>query len=273
VEAYRGYLTEQGLSDKTIRVYVALLVRAGVWCRTHDTAIYTIGPVQVTALARDVVPFSSSSRRQLRSGLAHYWEMVGRPDPPLKAIRVPKKPEGRCRAVTPEQARDLVKVSIGWRPEGTAVLFGLYLALRASEIASARWDRLNGDGWYTVLGKGDRTHTLPVHPVLADELASQRKRHETYVFPGHRGRDHVTPATVWGWCKAVASEVGLGGLQTHQLRHTAIATVNDATGDLRAAQEFARHQRPETTVTYTRVTEKRLVDAVLSLDYLTGPTL
>ena len=53
-----------------------------------------------------------------------------------------------------------------------------------------------------------------------------------------------------------------------QLRHTAIATANDRTGDLRAAQEFARHARPETTAIYTRATAKRLWEALLALDYL-----
>ncbi len=269
MEAYRDHLLNQGLSEKTARVYVALVCRSAEWCRTHDTALYAIAGETLVRMAKDVVPFSSSSRRQLRSALIHYWEMVGRPEPPAKAIRVPKKPQGRCRAVTPDEARALVKVSLGWRPHGTAVMLGLYMALRASEIAGARWDRLSADGWYTVLGKGDRTHSLPVHAVLADELASIRRRGSSeWMFPGSRGRDHVTPATVWGWCKEVAAEAGIDNLQTHQLRHTAIATINDATGDLRAAQEFARHQRPETTALYTRVTDKRLVDAVQALDYL-----
>lgn len=266
VDHYKGHLLATGLSDPTVRVYVSLLVKSAAWCVKHNTSLYMIDAELLARMARDLVPFSSSSRRQLRSALVHYWEMVGRPDAPAKAIRVPKKPQGRCRAVTPEQARDLVKASVGWHPNGTAVLFGLYLALRVTEIAGARWDRIEGD-WYTVLGKGDRTHSLPVHPILAGQL--ERRHQGDFVFPGHRGRDHVTSATVWGWCKEVAAEVGIDGLQTHQLRHTAIATVNDATGDLRAAQEFARHQRPETTAIYTRVTEQRLRDAVAALDYLT----
>ena len=36
----------------------------------------------------------------------------------------------------------------------------------------------------------------------------------------------------------------------------AIATANDATGDLRATQDFARHAHPETTAIYTRTTDR-----------------
>lgn len=89
-----------------------------------------------------------------------------------------------------------------------------------------------------------------------------------WLFPGHGGRDHVSPQTIWNWVGQVAAAAGVTErVWPHRLRHTAIALVNDTTGDLRAAQEFARHQRPETTAVYTRVTEQRLQRAVASLDY------
>ncbi|HJQ94582.1 MAG TPA: hypothetical protein VJ935_02600 [Acidimicrobiia bacterium] len=50
---------------------------------------------------------------------------------------------------------------------GTAVLAGLYLALRISEMASMRWDGFDLER-YTVTGKEDYTATLPVHPRLRD---------------------------------------------------------------------------------------------------------
>jgi integrase len=86
------------------------------------------------------------------------------------------------------------------------------------------------------------------------------------VFPGRRG-GHVTPTTVWTWSRRLG-RVALGApVATHVLRHTAIATLNDCTRDLRTAQEFARHASPETTVIYTRVRRDRLVAAVAAIDY------
>ena len=41
-----------------------------------------------------------------------------------------------CRALEPEDAALLAKTAKGWFPEGTAVLLGLYLALRALEMGS-----------------------------------------------------------------------------------------------------------------------------------------
>lgn len=53
----------------------------------------------------------------------------------------------------------------------------------------------------------------------------------------------------------------------HQLRHTALAVLNDETGGLRATMEFARHRDPATTLIYTRTTRSRLVDLAASLCY------
>jgi len=213
-------------------------------------------------------PDTNSSRKQLRTALKHYWTMSGRIDPPARAVRVPPKPRGICRAIEPDDARILVKTALGWHPQGLAVLFGLYMALRAGEIASARWDRFSPEfDWYTVTGKGDVTATIPVHPVLCAELAGYQSAY-VYLFPGSRRRAYVTATTVWQWTRDVAVEAGIGQIQTHQLRHTALATANDATGDLRATQAFARHARPETTAIYTRATAARLRAVVDALDYL-----
>ena len=267
LDAYTSHLYGLGLAPHSIRIYIRHLRRAIDGMAAAGTTLETATPEEI-ALYAATVPNSNSSRRQLRTTLKHYWTMTGRIDPPARAVRVPPKPRGICRAIEPDDARILVKTSLGWHPNGLAVLFGLYMALRAGEIASARWDRFDPDfEWYTVLGKGDVTATLPVHPILRGELEGHQSAY-VYLFPGSRRRAHVTPTTVWQWTRDVGTEVGLNHLHTHQLRHTALATANDATGDLRATQSFARHARPETTAIYTRTTATRLRAVVDALDYL-----
>jgi hypothetical protein len=77
----------------------------------------------------------------------------------------------------------------------------------------------------------------------------------------------VHPTTVWSWVRKVSTEAGLDAVPTHTLRHTALAIGNDATGDLRAVQDFARHAEVDTTAGYTRSTAERLgkvADAIAS---------
>ena len=97
---------------------------------------------------------------------------------------------------------------------------------------------------------------MPVHEVVLRYMASV-PRQGPFVFPGRFGGP-VNPATIWEWAREVARDAGLGDVPTHVLRHTALTAANDATGDLRATQDFARHAKPETTAGYTRTTERRL---------------
>lgn len=179
--AYTEHLLLQGLAANTIRVYRGAVERAEQWL--HATCGYGLDLASVTDLAvyAATLPISNSTRGQLRSALKLWYEHTGTPGAPHRAVRVPPQPELVCLALEDDEARAVVKVALGWWPQGTAVLFGLYLALRRTEIATAEWDRYS-DGWYTVTGKGDRTATLPVHPVLAGELAVV-PRSERWVFP------------------------------------------------------------------------------------------
>lgn len=265
---YRDHLLGQGLSPKTARIYIAKVERASSWCQSKGVHLTSLTPSEVAEMCKQF-PYTASSRRQLRTALKHYWEMLGIQGP-VKAIRVPPKPAPRWRGLEPEDAARLVKAAVGWHPQGTAVLFGMYLALRREEIATAQWSRFDEFyTWYTVTGKRGYTDTLPVHPVLRDQLRSVRMlTRGDWVFPGSRGRPHITDMTVTNWVQEVADAAGLGHFTPHQMRHTAIAMVNDSTGDLRTAMVFARHRRVESTQIYTRTTAEKLERAVETLDYL-----
>lgn len=261
-----------GLSAKSAYLYARILIRA-------DAELGAGRGVDLrTCTAPDVAWLaarwrqSHSARAQLRAALAKQWELSGRPDPPaLRAVRVPPKPKGRCRALSPDAAARLERHA--WERAdlpGLAVLLGLYAALRRAEIASLRWENVVGDEtgrpvWLRVWGKGDLAADVPVHPVLAQALAWHR-RPLGWVFPGRAG-GAAGPSTIWAWVGIVSAGAGLAPVPTHVLRHTALAEANDRSGDLRAVQEIARHARPETTAGYTRVSGQRLLHVVAMIDY------
>ena len=149
--------------------------------------------------------------------------------------------------------------------KGLAVVLGLYQALRREEIATLTWDAFAEEGWMTIQGKNDKRRTIPVHPAVTEYLARVSPS-GAHVFPGMTGNT-VNPATIWAWIRDVAEEAGVVGVRPHRLRHTALATLNDVTGDLRTVQAFAGHSNPLTTAGYTRATRKRLLAAVAALDY------
>lgn len=265
---YDDYLIGRRLSEKTRRRYVRWVGDADEWLRKQGTNLDVASATDIARWAEQRVTLSHASRGQAAAALAHYWDFTDRDRPPAKAIRVPPTPDYECRAITEAQARDVVKMSIGWQPEGTVVLAGLYLALRRFEIAKMEWGRFDGRlEWYTVTGKRDKTATLPVHPILRSEL-QLLERPSRWVFPGRYPDRHINPATVWDYTRKVGQAVGIPNLEPHELRHTSLATANDVLGDLRAVQTFARHSDPSTTAIYTRTRKKRLREVSDSLGYV-----
>lgn len=262
---FADYLIGLGLNERTVVYYVRYARHATEYLSPFGATLGTVKPTLLAQWAK-TLPDSHSSRGQVVAALRHYWNWIDRPNPPAKAIRVPPRPEMVCRALEDHETRDLVKVSVGWHPEGTAVLMGLYLALRRFEIAKAEWSRFDDDlTWYRVTGKRDKTATLPVHPVLKSELEPWRGK--GWLFPG-RLTGHVDPATIWQWIMHVATVADVPHMTPHRLRHTALTWAVDAGKQLRDVQTFARHSDPGMTAKYTRTTSRRLREVVDALDYL-----
>lgn len=280
IDEYVEYLYGEGLAVKTIRTYSRLIERSMVFLATErNTTIEDAGAYDIVELAQ-IVPQNRSTLTQLRSALAHFWYMTGRARPPVKAIRIPRKGEMVSRALSEADAAKLVEVATDRHPDGTAVMIGLYLALRVGEIVRVRWDRFDERmEWYTVENiKGGAVDRLPVHPALRSHLQTVRAATKVlnlaagvYVFPGRGSRDHITEATAWNYVGDLAVEAGIGRIHTHRLRHTALTVANDTTGDLRAVSKFARHSRIETTMGYTRSTPAALEKVMGSLDYTNVP--
>lgn len=274
LEACADHLYGTGLATRTVRAYLLVIRRVDAWCEARRLELAELSATELRRLVDGHWPRSYASRRQLRAALGHYWAHVGRPAPPLRAVPVPQRPDLVCRALEPGEAAALdSRARQRGDAAGLAVLLGLYLGLRREEIAQLRWgDFAPGLTSVTVTGKGGRVGTLPVHPVLAEALGAFRgvdTADPSWIFPGRFGTG-ANPATIWSWVRDVAGEAGLTAVPPHRLRHTCLATANDATGDLRAVQAYARHSRPETTAGYTRATAKRLHQVMLSLDYQAG---
>jgi site-specific recombinase XerD len=143
-------LVLRGLAPKTIRLYCRIIRDAAGWCEDRGEILANVTPGTIAAYSASR-PRTHSSQQLIRAALKHYWEIKGRKNPPLRAIRVPPKPRMVCRALDDDEARTLAEAARarGDLP-GLAVLLGLYQALRREEIATLRWDAFDGEGWMTV---------------------------------------------------------------------------------------------------------------------------
>lgn len=136
------------------------------------------------------------------------------------------------------------------------ILLGAECGLRVSEIAALHRDDRTGE-WLTIVGKGNVQRTVWVSPeleTLLDWIERHTMRWHCY-FPGRSG-GHAHPSTIWRHIRT------LTGVNPHALRHRAGTIVYRRTGnDLRTAQEFLGHRRPETTAIYVHVERDDLMRA------------
>jgi integrase len=266
-QVFEEYLYGVGLSRRSVEEYVHEVVRARGWLAANGYDIDTVTPTGVVAYVDTRAP-SWSTRKMIRCAIGHYWAMTKRPEPPTAAVRVPPKPRGRCRALDEDYSATLAQAARrrGDDP-GLAVALMLYAGLRRSEVAQLRWECFDPNmEWLTVRGKLEVEATIPVHPRLR-QLLLEKGRAQGWLFPGRFVGRPSTSARMYHWVRRVADDAGVPDVAPHRLRHVAISTVNDNTGDLRAAQDFARHADPRVTAIYTRTTQKRLRVAVEAIDY------
>src|SRR5579862_6127823 len=134
------HLIGEGLSARTVAVYCSLYDRLELRAAELGLDLEALTARETRELA-DLFPNTSSTRYQLRSTLMYVWEAAERPDGPLKAVRVPRRPRMHCRALSAAEAATLAAAALERTDRmGLAVCFALYEALRRSEIAGLRWE-------------------------------------------------------------------------------------------------------------------------------------
>src|SRR5262245_16611468 len=270
VAGWAAWCRSAGHSEGTIRFRSKVL--------RQFAAAAGVGPWQVTLA--DVVgwlgrPGLQPETRRFRRGALRSFYRWARDmgltdaDPTERAPRV-RIPETAPRP-TPDDVVDAALATATDR-DRLAVLLGALAGLRRAEIAGLRWDDVAG-GRVRVLGKGGRVRVVPLHPVLAGELAAERARRDAgrfgtgyryhpdgattpYVFPGVRG-GAMRP----GGLGAAVSAV-LGGFGAHTLRHRFATKAYNGTRDLLAVQQLLGHSKPETTTRYARASTAALELAV-----------
>jgi integrase/recombinase XerD len=262
------YLTTRNLSAGTRQQYDRAALRWERWCWANRVDPSDPDVLQVVAYA-DTIPETHASRKAVQSALAHYFRWCGRTDQPEQAMRVPRKPRRTPRPLTREELSRLKDgaLLVGGR-QGLAVLIGMYTNARRAEIAWMETAGLEaGHVTWQRVKTGDIT-TLPAHPVLEQAWREYARDHTggMYLFPGDRGRPHVSPTTVWEWVRHVGRVCGVS-LAPHQLRHSWATYTLQATRDARAVQEAMSHRDLGTTAGYAEVSEGQLQELVDAIDW------
>ena len=186
---------------------------------------------------------------------------------PVQGVRAPKSPRHLPKALSVEQAQQLLDGSAVDTPEALrdrAMFELLYSSgLRLSELVSLSVTDGGLDlkqAEVTVTGKGSKTRTVPVGARACEALRGWLKSRallaaprEGALFVGARGR-RIAPGTVQTRLRAWAKRQGLGAsVHPHMLRHSFASHVLQSSQDLRAVQEMLGHASISSTQVYTHL--------------------
>ena len=153
-------------------------------------------------------------------------------------------------------------------PEGErnkAMLEVLYgCGLRVSELINLKFSELHfGDGFISVIGKGDKQRLVPIGTRAMKQIESYRhqvrshieiqKGQEDYIFLTKRGRK-ITRVMVFYIIKDLAEKAGIRKtISPHTFRHSFATHLIEGGADLRAVQEMLGHASITTTEIYTHL--------------------
>lgn len=262
------YLTLQNLAPSSRTEYDRWARRLERWCYTQGIIPDAITPLELGRWA-DTIPETWASRKAAQAALRHYFRWAGRLDAPEQTMRVPRKPRMKPRPLCRDDLTKLRETAQmhGGR-QGLAVLLAMYTGARRAEIAAMPWDAYQAGHLRWVRVKTGDVTTLPVHPNLRDALDEYRRSGpgSIYMFPGDRGRPHVSPTTVWEWVRHLGTLAGVE-VTTHMIRHSFATVAVQSTQDLRGAQEAMGHRSADMTAHYSAVSAEQLAGIVAAQDY------
>lgn len=183
---------------------------------------------------------------------------------PCAKITAPKITRGLPRPIAP---LDLSRALTTAHPKVRVwLMLGAYAGLRCMEAASLRADCIVEGEWpvLVVTGKGGKTRTIPLHPVLEAELA--RWPSTGYLFPGYDGHPHVAAKHV---SQAVNAHLHACGIAhtAHTARHRFATDYAQQTNDTLGLMRLLGHSSLSTTQVYAQPDTTAQHRLVRNLDY------
>jgi len=273
--------------DQVLRRYKAALVAAGCSKSTITQRLKVLAMLQgVTdgldprdAIADDIVlllgrpntqtgePLAPTSRRTYFLALKAFYKWCEDTDR-LDRSPMRRMPRPRVPAAVPHpiSEADLARALDAAQGDMYAwLILGAYMGLRVHEIAKIKGEDFTGDQ-LVVKGKGGVEARLRVH-ARVEELRRVYPR-AGWWFPTRWAEAGLPHVTADGVSAGVSRFFMLHGIRetAHSLRHRFVTQVlKTSGGNLRIAQEAARHSSVATTQIYTFVDPDDLGNAITAL--------
>ena len=214
--------------------------------------------------------FGISTHRQLISALKHFADFI--PGVDLKALELqrPKKSNKLPMVLSRYEVVDLLRATQNLKHR--AILAMIYSSgLRIGELLDLKWKDIDIDRKQVFIrdGKGRKDRVVQLSeralPLIHNYYMTYRPK--VYFAEGFKPGTPYSSGSIRNFLKRSGRRAGiLKPVTPHTLRHSFATHMLENGTDLRYIQALLGHARPETTMVYTHVSRKDLLNLRSPLD-------
>ena len=284
IKLYVRYLRlERNLSPNTIEAYRNDLAHLEAFMMRNDLKLENVTLEQLHTFAASLHDYGITPRSQARvlSGVRSFFRFlvldgVVESDP-TELLEWPSLPEHLPVVLTLEEIdriEDSIDLSKAEGARNRAIIEVLFsCGLRVSELVNMKLSDLYlEDRVLLVRGKGNKERLVPVsNKAIADlkrwffdrNLMKIKQGEDDYVFLNRRGA-HLTRTMILIMVKRQAEEAGIKKtISPHTFRHSFATALLQGGADLRSIQAMLGHEKIDTTLVYTHISNEQLRKAIL----------
>lgn len=284
IKLYVRYLRlERNLSPNTIEAYRNDLAHLEAFMMRNDLKLENVTLEQLHTFAASLHEYGITPRSQARvlSGVRSFFRFlvldgVVESDP-TELLEWPSLPEHLPVVLTLEEIdriEDSIDLSKAEGARNRAIIEVLFsCGLRVSELVNMKLSDLYlEDRVLLVRGKGNKERLVPVsNKAIADlkrwffdrNLMKIKPGEDDYVFLNRRGA-HLTRTMILIMVKRQAEEAGIKKtISPHTFRHSFATALLQGGADLRSIQAMLGHDKIDTTLVYTHISNEQLRKAIL----------
>ena len=284
IKLYVRYLRlERNLSPNTIEAYRNDLAHLEAFMMRNDLKLENVTLEQLHTFAASLHEYGITPRSQARvlSGVRSFFRFlvldgVVESDP-TELLEWPSLPEHLPVVLTLEEIdriEDSIDLSKAEGARNRAIIEVLFsCGLRVSELVNMKLSDLYlEDRVLLVRGKGNKERLVPVsNKAIADlkrwffdrNLMKIKPGEDDYVFLNRRGA-HLTRTMILIMVKRQAEEAGIKKTTSpHTFRHSFATALLQGGADLRSIQAMLGHEKIDTTLVYTHISNEQLRKAIL----------
>lgn len=265
-DAFTEYQYSKGLSPTTVRN------RASILGNLHRHARKPLTEITTRDIRRYLgrVGPKPGTRRTERNAIRAFYAFAHADGyttlNPAENVPDIRTDRGTPRPFTVEQINAMIH-SGAYKRTRVMIMLGYYQGFRVSQIARVHGRDVDLIGMtITTTGKGNKTRTLPLHPVVAD--AAREMPPDAWWFPARQGHPGpIKGASVTNLITVAKKRAGINdpNLTPHSLRHSFGTHLVEQGVDIRVIKELMMHESLATTQIYTGVSEKMKRNGLLAL--------